>query len=507
MNLTNSTMSTSSSSTRSTSPTNVPGSAFAILGLTAPIVRALVDEGYSVPTPIQSRAIPPALDGRDLLGCAQTGTGKTAAFVLPILQRLAAARRTGAIRALVVTPTRELAAQIGERVGAYSKHLRTESGDRLRHVVVYGGVSQRNQELELGQRPDLMIATPGRLLDLVQQSIVRLDAVELLVLDEADRMLDMGFINDVRRILAKLPRARQTLFFSATMAPPIVELASDMVRNPVHVSVTPEATTAETVTHGVYFVEKADKRAQLEAVLASGNDERVIVFTRTKHGANRLAEQLLRSGITSAAIHGNKSQGARERALGGFRAGTLRVLVATDLAARGIDVDGVTLVVNYELPNVPESYVHRIGRTGRAGARGRAVSLCDSEERAYLRDIERLLRRRVPVLGGASEPAATATRSSSAPAQPSPNAAARANATRPSSHRSSPLPQTSHRQGGQRAYANPTHRVDHADPSSRQAQPARGPSPTGGSNPQRPQVSNGERPTGAPRPDRRRFTH
>jgi len=377
----------------------VPGAAFSALGLASPLVRALVDEGYEIPTPIQLRAIPPALEGRDLLGCAQTGTGKTAAFVLPILQHLAASKKTGRVRALVVTPTRELAAQIGERASAYGKHLRGPVGETLRHQVIYGGVSQRNQEVELQRKPDLLIATPGRLLDLVNQRVLGLDAVECLVLDEADRMLDMGFIHDVRRILARLPRARQTLFFSATMAPPIVELASDMLKDPVKVSVTPEATTAETVSHGVYFAEKSEKRARLEALLNEGTDSRVIVFTRTKHGANRLAEQLLKSGYTAAAIHGNKSQGARERALGGFRAGTLRVLVATDLAARGIDVEGVSLVVNYEIPNIPESYVHRIGRTGRAGATGRAVSLCDREERAFLRDIEKLLRARVPVLG------------------------------------------------------------------------------------------------------------
>jgi len=377
----------------------VPGAAFADLGISAPLVRALVEEGYTTPTPIQTQAIPCALDGRDILGCAQTGTGKTAAFVLPLLQHLVAGRPTGLVRALVVTPTRELAAQIGERVTAYGKYIRGARGEAIRHAVIYGGVSQRNQEVELTRRPDMLIATPGRLLDLVEQRVLRLDGVIYLVLDEADRMLDMGFIHDVRRILSRLSRDRQTLFFSATMAPPIVQLAADMVRDPIKVSVTPEATTAETVSHGVFFVEKANKRARLETILNEGKDSRVIVFTRTKHGANRLAEQLVDSGYAAAAIHGNKSQGARDRALGGFRAGTLRVLVATDLAARGIDVDGVSLVVNYEIPNIPESYVHRIGRTGRAGATGRAVSLCDREERAFLRDIEKLLRDRVPVLG------------------------------------------------------------------------------------------------------------
>ncbi|MBM4375777.1 MAG: DEAD/DEAH box helicase [Deltaproteobacteria bacterium] len=388
---------TLASSTPSSSSSS--GAAFAALGLSAPLVRALCDEGYATPTPIQTRAIPPALAGRDILGCAQTGTGKTAAFVLPLLHHLATGKRTGLVRGLVVTPTRELAAQIGERATAYGKHLQAAGGTPIRHAVIFGGVGQGKQETELSRRPDLLIATPGRMLDLVEQRLLRLDGVVHFVLDEADRMLDMGFIHDVRRILAKLPRERQTLFFSATMAPPIVELASAMVRDPVRVSVTPQATTAETVTHGVYFVERAQKRGQLESILKEEGDGRVIVFTRTKHGANRLAEQLVRSGFMAAAIHGNKSQGARERALGGFREGTLRVLVATDLAARGIDVDGVALVVNYELPNVPESYVHRIGRTGRAGATGRAISLCDREEREFLRDIERLLRERVPVLG------------------------------------------------------------------------------------------------------------
>ncbi len=394
--------SATSSSSANSGLAPVPGHEFASLGISAPLVQALVDEGYTTPTPIQTQAIPYALEGRDLLGCAQTGTGKTAAFVLPLLQHLIAGRPTGLVRALVVTPTRELAAQIGERVTAYGKHLRSPRGDGIRHAVIYGGVSQRNQEIELTRRPDMLIATPGRLLDLVEQRVLRLDGVVYLVLDEADRMLDMGFIHDVRRILARLSRDRQTLFFSATMAPAIVQLASDMLRDPAKVSVTPEVTTAETVTHGVYLVEKSEKRGRLEGILNEGKDTRVIVFTRTKHGANRLAEQLLQSGFTAAAIHGNKSQGARDRALGGFRAGTLRVLVATDLAARGIDVEGVSLVVNYEIPNIPESYIHRIGRTGRAGATGRAVSLCDREERAFLRDIERLLRERVPVLGDSS---------------------------------------------------------------------------------------------------------
>ncbi|MBS2020568.1 MAG: DEAD/DEAH box helicase, partial [Deltaproteobacteria bacterium] len=321
-----------------------------------------------------------------------TGTGKTAAFVLPILQQLAARPSNGRIRALVLAPTRELAAQIGERAGAYGKNL------GLRHTVIYGGVGQRAQEEALRKRPDILVATPGRLLDLLSQGFVRLDGVEILVLDEADRMLDMGFIHDVRRVIREVPTKRQTLLFSATMPPAIAELSRSILVDPIRVDVVPQATTAEKIEQVVHMVHnKAAKRPLLERILRSPGCERTIVFTRTKHGANRLAEQLDRAGIRAAAIHGNKSQGARERALEGFREGTLAVLVATDLAARGIDVDGITHVVNYELPNVPEQYVHRIGRTARAGATGHAHAFCDPEERDLLRDIEKLIRRRIPV--------------------------------------------------------------------------------------------------------------
>jgi ATP-dependent RNA helicase RhlE len=366
-----------------------------------PLVRAVASEGYETPTPIQLQAIPPLLDGRDLLGCAQTGTGKTAAFVLPILHRLAERSAKKRIRALVLTPTRELAAQIGERTGAYGRHL------GLTHTVIYGGVGQRPQEQALGRRPEIVVATPGRLLDLMAQGFVDLSELEVFVLDEADRMLDMGFIHDVRRVIRALPERRQTLLFSATMPRDIGELARTILHDPVKVAVTPVATTAELVTQSVYFVRRADKRALLESVLRAEGVERTLVFTRTKHGANRVAEQLTRAGIGAAAIHGNKSQGARERALSDFRAGKIPVLVATDIAARGIDVDGISHVVNFDLPNVPESYVHRIGRTGRAGARGSAVSFCDAEERPFLRDIERLIRQKVPVaeLPRASTPA------------------------------------------------------------------------------------------------------
>jgi ATP-dependent RNA helicase RhlE len=394
----------------------IDASAFFALGLSRPIVRALIDEGYSTPTAIQAEVIPQALAGRDVLGCAPTGTGKTAAFVLPMLEALASSPRNGRVRALVVTPTRELAAQIAERVSVYGRHRDT------RHAVVYGGVGQRGQEMALGRSPDVLIATPGRLLDLMQQGLVRLDGVTFLVLDEADRMLDMGFVHDVRRICAAIPSKRQTLLFSATIPNDIQALASGMLVDPVRISVAPDVTTAEKVAQSVVLVSRHEKRAVLERMLRATGVERALVFTRTKHGANRLSEQLERSGIGSAAIHGNKSQSARERALENFRRGITRVLVATDVAARGIDVDGVSHVFNFDLPNVAESYVHRIGRTGRAGAAGSAVSLCDPlEERKLLRDIERLIRQRLPVVGEdgrAVEGAAIAEPAARAPMMP-----------------------------------------------------------------------------------------
>jgi ATP-dependent RNA helicase RhlE len=370
-----------------------PDSSFAALGLASVFVRAVADEGYEHPTPIQAQSIPEVLAGRDLLGCAQTGTGKTAAFVLPLLQLLAGRPKTKQLRALILAPTRELAAQIGERAGAYGRFA------GLRHAVIYGGVGQRAQEDALKRSPDILVATPGRLLDLMQQGIVTLRGVEIFVLDEADRMLDMGFIHDVRKVVAELPRKRQTLLFSATMPPAIADLAKNILIDPVRVSVTPQATTAEKVEQSVYFVDKTHKKNLLQRLLRDEGALRTLVFMRTKHGANRLAEQLTRSGIDAAAIHGNKSQGARERALEGFREGTISVLVATDLAARGIDVDGVSHVVNFELPNVPEQYVHRIGRTGRAGAAGRAIAFCADDERPLLADIERLIRVRIPIAG------------------------------------------------------------------------------------------------------------
>jgi ATP-dependent RNA helicase RhlE len=371
----------------------IDASPFVSLGLSRPIVRALVGEGYTTPTPIQAEVIPQALAKRDVLACAPTGTGKTAAFVLPMLEALAASDQRGPIRALVLTPTRELAAQIAERVSVYGRHL------GVRYAVLYGGVGQRAQEIALHRSPEILVATPGRLLDLMHQGFVRLDGVRYLVLDEADRMLDMGFVHDMRRICAAVPKERQTLLFSATVPADIQALAGGMLVDPVRVTVAPNVTTAEKVTQSVVFVAHREKRAVLERMLRADGVERAVVFTRTKHGANRLSEQLERSGIEVAAIHGNKSQSARERALQNFRRGITRVLVATDVAARGIDVDGISHVFNFDLPNVAESYVHRIGRTGRAGAAGSAVSLCDPlVERNLLRDIERLIRQRLPVV-------------------------------------------------------------------------------------------------------------
>jgi ATP-dependent RNA helicase RhlE len=368
---------------------------FSELALIEPIARALRAENYTIPTPIQAAAIPPLLDGRDLLGCAQTGTGKTAAFALPILQRLASDRRPAprkGARVLVLAPTRELALQIGDSFAAYGRHL------PLSRTVVFGGVGQGPQVSALARGVDVLVATPGRLLDLMEQGHAQLSTVEVLVLDEADRMLDMGFIRDIRKILAKLPARRQTLLFSATMPRDIAVLADQMLRDPVKVEVAAPATTAEKVDQWVLFVDRDNKRHLLAEMLKDPKMTRTLIFTRTKHGANRVTEQLSRMQVRAAAIHGNKSQGARQAALESFRSGQTRVLVATDIAARGIDVDGITHVVNYELPNEPESYVHRIGRTARAGARGIALSFCDREERAYLRDIERLTKQPLQVV-------------------------------------------------------------------------------------------------------------
>src|SRR5882672_2824730 len=367
---------------------------FQSLGLIDSLQRAVAGAGYETPTPIQSQAIPHLLAGRDVLGCAQTGTGKTAAFALPILDRLARSpRRPGARgpRALVLTPTRELALQINEGFATYGRHVAPKC------AVIFGGVGQGPQVDALRRNTDIIVATPGRLLDLMEQGHARLDAVEMLVLDEADRMLDMGFIDPIRRIVKALPRQRQNLMFSATMPEEIKKLAHQILVNPVQVAVTPVSSTAENVRQWVLFVNRADKRELLKEVLRDPAMSRVLVFTRTKHGANKVAEELDRKGVPAAAIHGNKSQSARQRALDAFKAGRVRVLVATDIAARGIDVDGVTHVINFEIPDEPESYVHRIGRTARAGASGVALSFCDAEERTSLRDIERLIRAQVPV--------------------------------------------------------------------------------------------------------------
>jgi ATP-dependent RNA helicase RhlE len=366
------------------------------LKLIEPLKRAVLAEGYTHATPIQARAIPHVLEGRDLLGVAQTGTGKTAAFALPILQRMAASgkppRHGGPIRVLVLSPTRELAAQIGESFGTYGKHV------GYSHAVIFGGVGQDAQTKALRRGVDILVATPGRLLDLMQQGFVKLGGLEVFVLDEADRMLDMGFIHDVRKVIAVLPKERQTLLFSATMPADIQDLAGRILRDPVRIEVTPVATTAEKIDQYLYFVEKSDKRALLEHLLQDPKITRALVFTRTKHGANRVVDQLDKSGIRAQAIHGNKSQSARERALAHFKSGETRLLVATDIAARGIDVEDISHVINYDLPNVPEQYVHRIGRTARAGASGIALSFCDTEEREYLRDIERLIRMQIQVV-------------------------------------------------------------------------------------------------------------
>jgi ATP-dependent RNA helicase RhlE len=370
---------------------------FASLRLVEPLLRALSDEGYSTPTPIQAEAIPALLAGRDLLGCARTGTGKTAAFALPILQRLFATRRAAprkSARVLVVVPTRELAAQVAQSFVTYGRHLRPTV------AVVFGGVGQTPQVRALERGVDVLVATPGRLLDLMNQRHARLDGVETLVLDEADQMLDLGFLPDVKKILAAVPRRRQTLLFSATMPRPIEELAHRILHEPSKVYVTPVASTTELVEQRVQFVTRDEKPGALAHLLRDPAVRRVLVFTRTKRGCDRVARRLAHDGIPAQAIHGDKSQGNREKSMGGFRAGKIRVLVATDIAARGIDVDDITHVVNYEIPNVPETYVHRIGRTARAGAAGVAISLCAPEERELVRDIERLIRRSLTVVGG-----------------------------------------------------------------------------------------------------------
>jgi ATP-dependent RNA helicase RhlE len=368
---------------------------FEELNLIEPILKALQTEGYTQPTPIQEQSIPTILQGRDLLGCAQTGTGKTAAFAIPMLQLLSKPHTNTkvhkAIKALVLTPTRELAIQIEESFKAYGKNL------PIRHLVIFGGVGQKAQTDALNRGVDILVATPGRLLDLMNQGFINLRDIEIFVLDEADRMLDMGFIHDVKKVITKLPVKRQTLFFSATMPQEIQKLADTILTSPLKVEVTPVSSTAEKIKQEMYFVTKNDKKNLLIHILQDKTIETALVFTRTKHGADRIVKDLIKVGIKAEAIHGNKSQNARQRALTNFKAKATRILVATDIAARGIDVDELAHVINYELPNIPETYVHRIGRTGRAGLSGTALSFCDADEKDFLKDIEKLIALKIPV--------------------------------------------------------------------------------------------------------------
>ncbi len=366
---------------------------FQNLQLNGAMLRAVERVGYTEPTPIQVRTIPHILEGRDVVGCAQTGSGKTAAFALPIVQMLEPARGKRRIRVLVLAPTRELAAQIDEEFGKFSRET------SLRHTAIFGGVGQQPQVNALRRGVDIVVATPGRLQDLMNQGYIRLDQLEYFILDEADRMLDMGFINDVKRIIKRLPKVRQTMLFSATMPQAIQDLSRSILTDPVKVEANPQSTTVETIAQSIYFVEGGDKRALLKHILRDPASQRVLVFTRTKHRANNLAKQLSRARIPAEAIHGNKSQTARTRALARFKAGHTPVLVATDIAARGLDIDSVTHVINFDMPNIPESYVHRIGRTARAGASGIAYSFCDLDERKHLREIEALIQEPIEVIG------------------------------------------------------------------------------------------------------------
>jgi len=368
---------------------------FETLNIIEPILKSLKEEGYSVPTPIQEQAIPIVLQGTDLIGCAQTGTGKTAAFAVPILQILSKNKsfdRKKKIRSLIVTPTRELAIQIEESFKTYGRYT------GLTCTVVFGGVNQNPQTKALRTGVDILVATPGRLLDLMNQGFVSLKDIEIFVLDEADRMLDMGFIHDVRRIISALPQKRQSLFFSATMPPEIVRLAGSIVYKPVKVEVTPSASTVDIVEQFVYFIDRGNKNSLLLELLKGDKIKTALVFTRTKYGADKVVRVLKKKNISAEAIHGNKAQNARQKALSGFKAQTTRVLVATDIAARGIDVDDLEYVINFEIPNISETYVHRIGRTGRAGAKGTAISFCDAEEKEYLKDIEKLITKKIQVV-------------------------------------------------------------------------------------------------------------
>lgn len=366
------------------------------LGLHAPLLQALEDKGYEQPTPIQQQAIPLVLKRKDILGCAQTGTGKTAAFAIPIIQLVH--QKEGHIngkptlRSLIVTPTRELAIQIDENIKAYAKHT------DVRHTVIFGGVKQHKQVARLKQGVHILVATPGRLLDLISQGYISLKHIKLFVLDEADRMLDMGFIHDIRKILTLLPEKRQSLFFSATMPPNIVKLSRTILKNPVKVEVAPVSSTAETIQQYLYYTNKSSKKNLLVHILDERNIDQVLLFSRTKHGADRIARDLKKKRINAAAIHGDKAQNHRQKVLKQFKEGQIRVLVATDIAARGIDIDKLQYVINYDIPNVPETYVHRIGRSGRAGEAGNAISICEPEENAFVRGIEKLIKKRIPVV-------------------------------------------------------------------------------------------------------------
>lgn len=360
---------------------------FKELNIAAPILAAIEEKGYTVPTPIQEKAIPAALAQRDVLGCAQTGTGKTASFAIPIIQHIQTDKETmnrKGIKALILTPTRELALQISECIGDYAKYT------RVHHGVIFGGVNQHPQVKMLQKGTDILVATPGRLLDLMNQGYIHLESVQYFVLDEADRMLDMGFIHDIKRILPKLPKAKQTLFFSATMPPSIVSLTSTLLKNPVKIQITPVSSTTDTVEQFIYFVKKEEKGHLLISLLRKAENQSVLVFSRTKHNADRIVRSLNKAGIGNQAIHGNKSQAARQAALGNFKSGRTRVMVATDIASRGIDINELPLVINYDLPDVPETYVHRIGRTGRAGNTGTALTFCSQEERKLVNNIQKL---------------------------------------------------------------------------------------------------------------------
>ena len=369
---------------------------FENLNLIEPILKALKTEGYTTPTPIQEQSIPIILDRKDLLGCAQTGTGKTAAFAIPILQILEGGKiydqGPRAIKCLILTPTRELAIQIGESFTAYGRHT------GMKHTVIFGGVSQGSQVSALKSGVDILIATPGRLLDLINQKFVQIHYLKIFVLDEADRMLDMGFIHDVKKIITKIPQKRQTLFFSATMPDEIQKLANTILVNPEKVEVTPASSTADTIDQSLFFVEKNDKKKLLIHILNDKSIKSALIFSRTKHGADKITKDLVKAGIKTEAIHGNKSQNARQKALSNFKSGQIKALIATDIAARGIDIDELSHVINFELPNIPETYVHRIGRTGRAGSSGIAYSFCDEEEMEYLKDIQKLIGKEIPII-------------------------------------------------------------------------------------------------------------